>query len=438
MRSRLSTVMLLLLAPVLLIGAARSGEEEWERLTAESLRLYEAGEYEEAILMSREALEAAAEALGPRHPVTGKSMNNLGAMLAERGDTDEAEEVLAGALSILEESLGTGHPGTSSALNNLAELYAAQGKPARAEDLFLRALSIRRGAPGEDGADLVTTMSNLAALYAKTDRFRESEALYREMLELEGEAAADLLHLYLREGNLYREQGRPGDAAAAYEKALETADRFGVHVPSDDGSLRETIAALRVSAGELEGAALWYEKALKALPEDEGEALERTRLTRDLARVYMRMKRYEEAVAGYGEALEIQERNLDAGDPDIGRSAVELAAALSALAKARLDSGGSEEAAALLERSIELRERYGERDEASLAIRLNNLAGILTGLERFDEAERHYSRALEILERTKGGKDADYLVVLGNLRQLYLLSGDGEKAAAVDSLTGGR
>jgi len=140
MRSRLSTVMLLLLASVLLIGAARSGEEEWERLTAESLRLYEAGEYEEAILMSREALEAAAEALGPRHPVTGKSMNNLGAMLAERGDTDEAEEVLAGALSILEESLGTGHPGTSSALNNLAELYAAQGKPARAEDLFLRAL----------------------------------------------------------------------------------------------------------------------------------------------------------------------------------------------------------------------------------------------------------------------------------------------------------
>ena len=431
MRARYAYIALLVLVLPLLHGSATAAAEEWERLTAESMRLYEAGRYEEAIRVSREALEAAAETLGPRHQVVGKSMNNLGAMLAGHGDGDEAEEVLTEALSILEESLGKGAPGTSSALNNLAELYAARGDDGRAEKLFLRALAIRREAPGEDNADLATTMKNLASLYAKMDRFHDAEALYQELVEMTGGAAApDLCNMLITEGNVRREQGRPGEAIASYAKALEAAGRYGVTPPSDPALIQETNAVLSVRAGDLEGAASWYGKALDTLSERNDDESDRARVSRDLARVNVKMKRYGEAIPLYSQALEIQKGYLKSDDHDLGTTAKELAAALSAQAGMFTESGRSEEAVPLLVESIEVREMYVEHGTPSLAIRMNNLAGILTELERFGEAERYYSRALEMLRESRGEKDPDYLLVLGNLKQMHALSGQSAKSAA--------
>ncbi len=47
------------------------------------------------------------------------------------------------ALTIYEKVLGPEHPETASTLNNLALLYAVQGKDEKAELLFQRALAIR-------------------------------------------------------------------------------------------------------------------------------------------------------------------------------------------------------------------------------------------------------------------------------------------------------
>lgn len=435
MRVRHAYIPLLVLSLIAVHGAAPAGTEEWERLTAESFRLFESGRFSEAIRVSREALEAAVDALGPRHAVVGKSMNNLGAMLAGHGDAEEAESVLAEALSILEESLGKDHPGTSSALNNLAELYAARGENGRAEKLYLRALSIRRGAPGEGGADLATTMKNLASLYAGMERFRDAEDLYTELIGLDGgSSAADLCNMLVGEGNLRREQDRPGEAVAAYGKADATAQRYGLPIPGGTAVLRETIAVLSVRTGDLEGAASWYGKALDLLPADGGDRRERARVSRDLARVCMKMKRYQDAVPLYAETVELQQGYLDGDDPDLVTSGKELATALSSLAGSYVESGRNEDAVPLLIRSLEVRERFGERDAPSLAVRMNNLAGILTGMERFEEAERYYMRALEILRRSRSEKDADYLLVLANLGRMYVLSGESAKAAAIDSV----
>ena len=53
-------------------------------------------------------------------------------------------------------SLGPDHPDTAATLNNLAELYRAQRKYDEAEPLYQRALAIREKALGQDHPDTAT------------------------------------------------------------------------------------------------------------------------------------------------------------------------------------------------------------------------------------------------------------------------------------------
>jgi tetratricopeptide (TPR) repeat protein len=68
------------------------------------------------------------------------------------------------ALAIREKVLGPEHPDTAHSLNNLAELYRAQGRPDEAAPLYQRALAICEAALGPKHPITRTVRQNLAAL----------------------------------------------------------------------------------------------------------------------------------------------------------------------------------------------------------------------------------------------------------------------------------
>src|SRR5450631_2452208 len=80
--------------------------------------------------------------LGPEHPHTATSLNNLADLYKSQGWYARAEPLYLRALQIYEQHLGPEHPHTATSLNNLADLYENQGKYAEAEQLHLRALQI--------------------------------------------------------------------------------------------------------------------------------------------------------------------------------------------------------------------------------------------------------------------------------------------------------
>ena len=88
------------------------------------------------------------------------------------------------ALSISEKQLGPDHPSTGTSLNNLAGLYRSMGRYEAAEPLYLRALSIDSAALGEDHPDTAIDYVNLAGLYTQFDRYEESETLYHKALKV--------------------------------------------------------------------------------------------------------------------------------------------------------------------------------------------------------------------------------------------------------------
>jgi Tfp pilus assembly protein PilF len=101
------------------------------------------GKYEETEVMHRRALEASEKVLGPEHPDTLASVNNLGRVLGRQGKYEEAEVMHRRALEAREKVLGPEHPDTLTSIDNLGLALRGQGKYEEAEVMRRRALEAR-------------------------------------------------------------------------------------------------------------------------------------------------------------------------------------------------------------------------------------------------------------------------------------------------------
>ena len=85
-------------------------------------------------------------------------------MLESKGDYAAAEPLYRRALAIAEKTLGPDHPNTAMSLDNLAGLLASKGDYAAAEPLYRRALGIAEKALGPDHPTTRTIRENLDGL----------------------------------------------------------------------------------------------------------------------------------------------------------------------------------------------------------------------------------------------------------------------------------
>ena len=117
--------------------------------------------YREAEPLFRQSLEIRQKVLGPEHPDTAQSLNNLAVLLQDAGKLGEAEPLYRQTLEIDQKVLGPEHPNTATALSNLALLIQAQGKLGEAEPLLRQALAIQQKVLGPDHPDTVESRNNL-------------------------------------------------------------------------------------------------------------------------------------------------------------------------------------------------------------------------------------------------------------------------------------
>jgi tetratricopeptide (TPR) repeat protein len=87
------------------------------------------------------ALAIREKVLGPEHPFTAYSLNDVAYILHAQGDFDGARPYYERALSICEREYGPGHPNTSLTRTNLARLVLAQGAASEALGLAEAALA---------------------------------------------------------------------------------------------------------------------------------------------------------------------------------------------------------------------------------------------------------------------------------------------------------
>jgi kinesin light chain len=96
----------------------------------------QAGRYEVAVPLCRQALEDLEKTHGHTHPDVATMLNILALVYRDQNKFKEALQLLTEALTIREKTLGLEHPAVAATLNNLAVLYGKKNRYKEAGKYF--------------------------------------------------------------------------------------------------------------------------------------------------------------------------------------------------------------------------------------------------------------------------------------------------------------
>jgi tetratricopeptide (TPR) repeat protein len=114
--------------------------------------------------------------LGPDHPDTLHSMNNLALAYQASGQLAKAVPLFEEMLVKRKAKLGPDHPDTLTSMANVAEAYRASGQLAKAVPLFEETLEKRNAKLGPDHPDTLTSIGNLGKAYADAKQGEKAAA----------------------------------------------------------------------------------------------------------------------------------------------------------------------------------------------------------------------------------------------------------------------
>lgn len=183
---------LLLCCFVLFAGVAAAGQDappsadpaEAVKLSAEVTRLYNAGQYDEALTRAKQLLEIREKALGGAHLLVGHAVGNLGVIYRARQQYADAERAFKRALAIYENSWSGDSPNLCPTLEHLAWVEYAIGQASAAKKHLLRSLEIREKASGESGKEMVQTLSFLGQLHEKQGQYKDAFVFYKRAFDV--------------------------------------------------------------------------------------------------------------------------------------------------------------------------------------------------------------------------------------------------------------
>ena len=158
---------------------------EWSRAQIELGRALALGRCDtEAISHHRHLIPLLVDKLGPEHPDTLASRNNLAEALREQGNHAGAEAEHRAVLDIRQRVLGAEHPDTLASRNNLASALYDQGKYAGAEAEHRAVLAIRQRVLGPEHPEVAKSAFNLSLCLQAQGRKRDALEFARRALAI--------------------------------------------------------------------------------------------------------------------------------------------------------------------------------------------------------------------------------------------------------------
>ncbi len=386
--------------------------------------------------------------LGPDHPDTLKSMNNLANSYAALGRHAEALKLREETLALMKAKLGPDHPDTLAGMNSLAESYAALGRHAEALKLHEETLALMKAKLGPDHPDTLKGMHNLANSYSHLGRHADALKLFEETLALrKAKLGPDHPETLVSMGSLansYTGLGRHADALKLNEETLallkaklgpdhpETLVSMGSLANSYDGLGRhaealklreETLALMKAKLGpghprtlySMNGLAYSYDvlgrhaEAVKL--NEETLALQRAGLGPDHPETLVTMNGLTYSYAGLGrhaDALKLREETLALRKARLGPDHPDTLTTMNDLAISYLAAGRVREALALLEE--------GSHDKKGGAASSRTLASLQAWLGQDKEYGATRKRVLALAKGTDDAAEAGRAAQAGALR----------------------
>ncbi|MGH3572455.1 MAG: FxSxx-COOH system tetratricopeptide repeat protein [Pseudonocardiaceae bacterium] len=248
-----------------------------------------AGRLEQAIPLFEATLTERERVLGPDHPHTLGSRNNLAGAYESAGRLEQAIPLYEATLTDIERVLGPDHPDALTSRNNLAYAYQAAGRLEQAIPLHEATLTDTERVLGPDHPNALTSRNNLALAYKSAGRLEQAIPLYEATLtDIERVLGPDHPNTLNSRNNLasaYQAVGRLEQAIPLLEATLTERERvLGPDHPNTLTS-RNNLAGAYESAGRLEQAIPLYEATLTDTERVLGPDHPTTRTVRDNLRL---------------------------------------------------------------------------------------------------------------------------------------------------------
>jgi len=345
---------------------------DWAHVQFEiAYALYVGGNYREAEPILREVLKERERSLGPEHPDSLRTRNNLAAALNDQGKYREAETEYRAVLAVEERILGPEHADTLATRNNLANLLEDQGKYAEAETEYRAVLALEEKVLGPEHPDTLALRDNLANVLDEQGEHAEAQTEYRAVLAAEervlGPEHPDTLKTRNNLAGALDEQGKHAEAETEFRAVL---------------ALRE-----------------------KVLGPEHPDTL---RTHNNLGNTLDEQGKHGEAETVYRAVLTLREKVLGPEHPDTLRTRNDLATTLD-------EQGRHAEAETEFRAVLALREKIlGPEHPDTLATR-GNFAVVLVHQGKYAEAETEYRTVLALREKVLGPEHADTLLTCFNL-----------------------
>lgn len=304
--------------------------EQARQLHNQSLKLWQAGKFAEAMPVAKRALEIRQKELGENNLDVALSIANVALFYNEIGDYKKGVELLEQSLQIRENILGLDHLDLTATLNNLGEMNRILGNFEKSETYLRRSLAIREKNLPPTSPQIAITLSNLAALYLERGDANKSLELELRATDIWEKALGPDDPFVARGlsgiGNSYSEKGDFKSAESPYIRALEILQKkFGAEHPRVADAMGN-LAQLYTKQGDYAKAEPLFQQALVVMEKTFGKEHRNYALALYwLAVLYTDTGEYQKAEPLYRQAIEITEKSFGAQHPFVVMYLDELA-----------------------------------------------------------------------------------------------------------------
>ncbi|MFH1051414.1 MAG: CHAT domain-containing tetratricopeptide repeat protein [bacterium] len=337
-----------------IIKGVRGGNSpEYAEVLGDLGFLYDArGDYKQAELLYKEALERKRRLYKNDHPDLAQGINNMAVFYYTRVDYKKAEPMYIEALEMYRRLFKNDHPDLAQGINNIAGFYKDIGDYKQAETLFIEALEMRRGLFKGDNPELANSINSMAYFYNGRGDYKLAEPLYKEALEMYRRIFKvdhpDLAMIINNMAYFYNVVGDYKLAETLYKEALEMSRRIYI---GDHPNLATSI--------------------------------------NNMAGFYKDIGDYKQAEPLFKEALEMTRHIYIDDHPDLANSIGNMAYFYQAI-------GDYTKAEPLYKEALEMYRRIFKGDHPDLAKTINNMAGFYNANYDYKQAEPLYKEALEV------------------------------------------
>jgi tetratricopeptide (TPR) repeat protein len=341
----------------------------------------------------------------PESEALARLLDRVACYLRARADYSMARPLFERSLAICERVLGPVHPDTARSLNDLARLLEDEGALAAARPLFERALAIREKMLGPDDPDTADAYYQLAALLWRQGELVVARSLHERALAIREKVLGPDHPTTARSlnslGIVLRFQGDLAAARPLYERAIAITEKALGPEHLETARILNNLAWLLGEQGELAAARPLAERALaiveKVLGPDHPDT---ARFLDNLAWLLQKQGELKAARPLYDRALAIIEKVLGPDHPDTATCLNDSAGLLKAL-------GEIAEARLRYERALAIRDKALGPEHLDTADSLHNLAILLRDQGELKAARPLLERALAVREKALGPNHSD-------------------------------